>query len=153
MGLFSSKSSSTTNNFDTRGAADNGSLVATGESTLSTQTTITNISQSKEALDTVSDAIRAGQSTSKDAFGYSSRVIGDALDQVRRANEHADEIAKMALGQAKDISRTALGDATSVARTAMDQAQSRHENDMTEIAKTAVPLVIAVIGLWVWSNK
>jgi|GEM_PF-3749541 len=81
MGLFSSKSRSTTQNSDNRGAADNGSFVATGESS------ITTIEESEEALE------------------LAGTTISDAFDAIRVSNAQADDLARLALGQA-DRART-----------------------------------------------
>ena len=81
MGLFSSsKSTSLTTNTANRGAADNGSLVATGQSN------ITYTEDSEKALD------------------LSRSTIAQAFDSLEASNRRADEITKLALKQSERVS-------------------------------------------------
>lgn len=106
MGLFSSKSRSTTNQFDNRAAADNGSVVATGDSSID----LTQISTPDEAFDLVES------------------TIGSAFSALKQSNDHADQIARVALGQASDA----------------------QQSDLKEIMQNAVPLGLLVLGIYAW---
>lgn len=99
MGLFSSKSSSKNEFNDQRGAADDGSFVATGKSKINnrvTNRTTYNV-QSEEALDLTETAIRK------------------AIDAVETTNKQADDIARIALGQAEKASESDLKEIMTVA--------------------------------------